>query len=237
MRTIFLFIICIFCVILITPLLFICMMFHVVNPIYAIGKGVMHIGRAILGIQIHVYGLENIDRNETYVFMSNHLSFLDGPLLFMVIPRNIRFILKKEIFRIPIVGLGMKHVEFVPVDRKGIRSGKESIEKATRLIREKGYSFAIFPEGTRSRDGKMQAFKRGGFFMAVNSQKPIVPISIEGTFDLMPKGHFYIRKGKIRIQFHRPISTGGMDTDLLEKVSQSVRDVIQSGLDSRNTPE
>jgi 1-acyl-sn-glycerol-3-phosphate acyltransferase len=139
-------------------------------------------------------------------------------------------ILKKEVYRIPIVGWGMHHVEFVPVDRKGIRGGKKSIDEASRLIKEKGYSFLIFPEGTRSRDGKIQAFKRGGFFLALESQAPIVPISIKGTFGLMPKGSFFVRRGKIDVAFQSPVSVQGYNRDTMEKLIEKVRSIIQAAL-------
>jgi 1-acyl-sn-glycerol-3-phosphate acyltransferase len=162
--------------------------------------------------------------------MSNHLSFLDGPLLYFVIPQPILVILKKEIFRIPIIGLGMKQVGFVPVDRKSIRGGKKSIDHAVRLMEEKGYSFLIFPEGTRSRTGKLQEFRRGGFFLAQASQSAIVPISIQGTYELMPKGRFFVKKGAIKVSFHPPVSVQGNQRDDLPVLLEEVRSVIRSGL-------
>lgn len=190
----------------------------------------MKVGQLILGIRLEVLGRENIDKKKPYIFMSNHLSFLDGPLLFMLIPQPVRVILKKEVFKIPFVGLGMKQVEFVPVDRKSIRGGKRSIERATRLIKEKGFSFLIFPEGTRSLDGNIQKFKRGGFFLAVNSQAPIVPISIKGSYELMPKGRKLVRKGKIKVVFHPLVSVYGLVLDDMPKLMDEVKDTIESGL-------
>ncbi len=182
-------------------------------------------------MRLDISGLEHVDKKAPYVFMSNHLSAIDGPLLFMLIPQAIRVILKKESFRIPVVGQGMRLVGFVPVDRKGIRGGKRSIDRAVRMIKEKGYSFLIFPEGTRSRDGKLQPFKRGGFFLALNSQVPVAPVSIQGTFELMPKGAFFIRKGKVRVRFHPAVPVRGFDRDSLPQLIEKVKKVIRSGLD------
>ena len=139
-------------------------------------------------------------------------------------------ILKKEIFRIPVIGMGMRRVDFVPVDRKGIRGGKQSIDRAVRLIREKRYSFLIFPEGTRSLDGQLQSFKRGGFFLALKSQVPIVPISIQGTFELMPKGSFFVRKGTIHVIFHSPVSVEKHEAKSHPDLMSNVRGIIQEGL-------
>jgi 1-acyl-sn-glycerol-3-phosphate acyltransferase len=149
-------------------------------------------------------------------------------------------ILKKEIFRIPVIGLGMKQVDFVPVDRRGIRGGKKSIDLAARLMREKGYSFLIFPEGTRSRHGRLQQFRRGGFFLAVTSQCAIIPVSVAGTYELMPKGRFFVKRGKIRVVFHSPISAAGYHKDNLPDLLEKVRVAIRSGIsepESETSPE
>jgi 1-acyl-sn-glycerol-3-phosphate acyltransferase len=184
----------------------------------------------MLGIRVQVDGVDVVEKDKSYIFMSNHLSFLDGPLLYFIIPQPIRVILKKEIFKIPIIGQGMKHVGFVPVDRKGIRGGKKSIDHAARLMKEKGYSFLIFPEGTRSRNGLLQKFRRGGFFLALASQSAIVPISIQGTYELMPKGSFFVKKGTIKVFFHPPISVQGNGRDELPALLEEVRGAIRSGL-------
>ena len=167
MRAAVLLVLYILIVIAVTPIVLACLITGMREPLMLIGKGAMAVGRAILGIKLEVKGLDLLEREKAYLFMANHESFLDGPLLFYVIPRLPRVILKKSVFRIPVLGQGMRHVGFVPVDRKGVRGGKASIDLASRLIRERGYSFLIFPEGTRSLDGRIQAFRRGGFFLAL----------------------------------------------------------------------
>jgi len=230
-RTLLLFILYVVIVICLTPVLIVFMILKIREPLLAIAKGVMRLSRKILGLRLDVSGREQVDRTKAYIFMPNHLSFIDGPLLFMLIPHPVRVILKKEIFRIPVVGTGMRHVEFVPVDRKGIKGGKASIERAARLMKDKGYSFLIFPEGTRSLDGNLQKFKRGGFFLALESGAPIVPVAIQGTFEIMPKKSFFVRKGRIRVIFRPPIPVQGYDqahlADLMDKVRTSIQDAGQ----------
>jgi len=217
-------------IILLIPLLLFCILTKISQPIIFFGKQAIRLGQKILGVELDVRGAEKIDKGFTYVFMANHTSFVDGPLLFMLIPQPVRVLLKKEAFRIPVIGLAMRHVGFVPVDRKGLKGGKQSIEKASWLIKEKGYSFLIFPEGTRSRDGLLQPFKRGGFFLAVNTQAPILPITIGGTFKLMPRRSFFVKRGKIKVVFHEPIKVEEFDRSNIPELSNRVRSVIQAGL-------
>jgi 1-acyl-sn-glycerol-3-phosphate acyltransferase len=222
-RTLFLFSLYIVLVVCLVPFLLFCMLFGIREPLYAIGKWAMRLSRRILGLELEVEGLEAVDRKMSYVFMANHLSFIDGPLLFTLIPQNVRVILKKVIFRLPVLGLGMKHVGFVPVDRKGTSGGQASISRAVRQIKERGYSFLIFPEGTRSLDGTMGRFRRGGFYLALESGSPILPIVIQGTFETMPKGEFFVKKGRVRVIFQRPIPVQGYDFDHLPDLMDKVR--------------
>jgi 1-acyl-sn-glycerol-3-phosphate acyltransferase len=222
-RTLFLFSLYIVLVVCLVPFLLFCMLFGIREPFYAIGKGAMRLSRRILGLELEVEGQEAVDRKMSYIFMANHLSFIDGPLLFTLIPQNVRIILKKAIFRLPVLGLGMKHVGFVSVDRKGTSGGQASISRAVRQIKERGHSFLIFPEGTRSRDGTMGRFRRGGFFLALESGSPILPIVIQGTFELMPKGEFFVKKGRVRVIFQRPIPVQGYDFDHLPDLMDKVR--------------
>jgi len=231
MRTIVLCIVYGIIAILFIPVIILCFLIRWPHPIILIGKGAIRLGQKILGMRLEVSGLERIEKKTSYVFMFNHLSAVDGPLLFMLIPQSIRVILKKEAFRIPVIGLAMRLVGFIPVDRKGLRGGKKSIDRATRTIKEKGYSFLIFPEGTRSRDGKLQLFKRGGFFLALNSQVPVAPVSIQGTFELMPKKSFFIKKGNVRVIFHPVVPVKEFNRDTLPRLMDRVRDAVKSGLD------
>ncbi len=231
MRTIVLLITYALLTILLIPILLFCYPLKFAQPIILVTRWALWVGQKILGIRLDASGIERIDKRVPYIFMANHLSLIDGPLLFMLIPQFVRVLLKKEAFRIPVIGQAMRQVGFVSVDRKGLRGGKKSIDRATWMIKEKGISFLIFSEGTRSRDGKLQPFKRGGFFLAVNSQVPIFPVSIQGSYALLPKGSFFAKKGKVGVIFHPPVSVQGFDRNNLSQLMGKVRSVIQSGLD------
>ena len=213
------------------PLILISWIFRFPQIIIFGGRFAILICQKIAGIQLEVHGLEKIKKKTSYLFMSNHMSIVDGPLLFRLIPISVRVLPKKEVFRIPILGLAMKQIGFVPVDRRGLKGGKKSIDMATRLMKEKKFSFLIFPEGTRSRDGSLQSFKRGGFFLAVNSQVPIIPISLKGTFEILPKKSFFMKKGKIRIIFHDPVQVSGYTKKTLTDLSNKIHGIIQFGLE------
>ena len=227
-RTALLVLLYVILVILITPFIVICMVAGWRDPLITIGQWAMRVSGRVLGIKVEVSGLDRIDPRTALIFMPNHISFLDGPLLEMLIPGAARVVLKKSILRIPIVGLGMRFVGFVPVDRKGVKGGKRSIAKAVRMVREKGYSFLIFPEGTRSRDGKMQRFRRGGFFLALETGAPIVPVTISGTFELMPKGQKFARKGRVQVVFHDSIPTAGYTIETMAGLMEKVKEAILS---------
>jgi 1-acyl-sn-glycerol-3-phosphate acyltransferase len=218
-------------VILITPFIVFCMVAGWRDPLIAVGQWAMRVSGRVLGIKVEVSGLDRFDPRTALIYMPNHISFLDGPLLEMLIPGAARVVLKKSILRIPVVGLAMRFVGFVPVDRKGAEGGKRSIARAVRMIREQGYSFLIFPEGTRSRSGKLQRFRRGGFFLALETGAAIVPVTISGTFELMPKGQKYARRGSVRVAFHDPIQTAGCTIETMAGLMEKVKVTILSSED------
>lgn len=232
MRTLILLIIYGLLAILLIPVLLFCYLVKYSQPLILTGKWAIRLGQKILGIRLEISGIENIDKKAPYVFMANHLSIIDGPMLFMIIPQSVRVILKKEVFRIPIIAQAMRQVGFIPIDRKRLKGGKESIDRASRHIKEKSYSFLIFPEGTRSRDGKLQPFKRGGFFLALASLAPIVPVSIQGTYEIMPRGSFFVKRGKVRANFHSAVPVEEFSRDSLPQLIDRVRNIIQSGLEN-----
>ena len=236
MRTALLVIFYLVLVVLLTPFILFCMLAGLRDPLIHVGQWAMRVSRSILGIKIEVSGLERIDPRTPLIFMPNHASFLDGPLVMMLIPGSARVILKKSILRIPVIGLAMRHVGFVPVDRKGAEGGKKSIARAAVLMRDRGYSFLIFPEGTRSRDGNLRPFRRGGFFLALESGTPIVPVTIGGTFDLMPKGQWFARRGTVTVAIHGPISVAGYTTDSMAELMEKVRHAILSGAEVPQGP-
>lgn len=212
------------------PVLFVCVLFGFRDAFIAYGRWMMRVGRFILGIDVKVVGLEKIDPGTPYVFMSNHLSFLDGPLLMTVLDRPARVVVKRFVFRVPVLGLGMRFSGYVPLDKEGAGAGKLSIARAARLIKEKRYSFLIYPEGTRSFDGTIQRFRRGGFFLALADGTPIVPVSIKGTYELMPHGQWFVRKGPVRITFHDPVPVDGHTQDTMAELMDRVKAAVSSAL-------
>jgi len=216
--------------VLIAPFVLLCMISGMREPLIAVGKWAMRVSGAVLGVKVEVSGIERFDHKASYVFMPNHLSFLDGPMMAMLIPQNVRVIVKKSVFATPVLGWAMLHVGFVPVDRKGESGGKKSIEKAARLMKERGYSFMIYPEGTRSLDGKLQRFRRGGFFLAIAGGAPIVPVTIRGAFELMPKGRFGAKRGTVSVVFHPPVPVDGYSVGDMEGLIEKVRAAVSSGL-------
>ena len=216
--------------ILAIPVLLVCALFGLRDGFLAYGMWMMKVGRFLLGIGIDASGLERLDRRTPYVFMCNHLSFLDAPLLVTVLDRPVRFIVKRFVFRIPVLGLGMRFAGYVPLDKEGVGEGRKRIARAVRLIKEKRYSFLVYPEGTRSWEGKLLRFRRGGFFLALDSGAPLVPVSIQGTYELMPRGSRSIRRGSVRIVFHEPIPVSGYTPETMPALMGQVRTAIQSGL-------
>jgi len=235
-RTIFLGLVYFVLLLFLALLLPFCWLLGTRDPLMAIAKWAMDLGLTILGVRVEALGREAIDKGSRYVFMANHLSFVDGPMLYRLIPQYVRIILKKSIFRIPVLGPGMRFVGFVPVDRKGVRGGRQSIDAAARLMRERGYSYLIFPEGTRSRDGRTRTFRRGGFFLAIEAGAPIVPISVAGTYELMPKGSMFARSGPVRVRFHPPISSLGYGPANMGELMDRVKAAIESGLAEPGRP-
>jgi len=231
MRTLLLLFMYVIIAILVIPLIFVCAIFKWVHPLYIVGRFGINLGRLILGVRIEVAGLEKIEIFKTYVFMPNHESFLDGPMMFVITPQFMRVIVKKEIFRIPILTQAMKVAEFIPVDRKGRSGGRKAIEKAVQLIHDKKHSFLIFPEGTRTLDGKLQRFRRGGFYLALQSQVPIVPVSINGSFELMSKGSFLTKRGTIRVKLHAPVPVEGYSGANLDVLRDRIYSTVLSGLE------
>jgi 1-acyl-sn-glycerol-3-phosphate acyltransferase len=230
MRNVLLVLVYVFLLILAVPVLLVCVLFGLRDTFLAYGTWMMRVGRRILGIDVKVTGLERLDAATPYIFMSNHLSFLDGPLLMTILDRPARVIVKRFVFRTPVLGLGMRFAGYVPLDKEGAGAGKKSIARAARLIREKRYSFLIYPEGARSWDGNLQRFRRGGFFLAVECGAPIVPVTIRGTFELMPRGKRLVRRGRVRITFHEPVPVTGCTRETMVELIEKVKGAISSAL-------
>lgn len=184
-------------------------------------------GVRLSGVRIQTIGLEKLNPARTYIFMSNHVSNIDPPLLLPLIPRRTSVMAKKELFDYPLLGKAMRLGSLVPVDRKNRDAGISAVRAAAEVIRQ-GISMTIFVEGGRSFDGKLLPFKKGPFYLAEECQVPVVPVTIAGTHYVMPKRRFAVKAGRVDVIFHDPIEPEnfGSRQDLMEKV----RRVIDSGL-------
>lgn len=181
----------------------------------------------ISGIKIRITGLDNISTKGTYVYASNHSSQFDIFALQWGIPTKLSMIFKKEIARIPFFGWQLALGPYVMVDRKKPESAMKSIEEARKLMKEKNISVLVFPEGTRSKTGEVQQFKRGAFYLAAKIGYPIVPLTINGAEKVLPKGGFKIKSGTIHLHIDKPISTDHLKSKVDEvELMNKVRDII-----------
>ena len=185
----------------------------------------------IAGVKVETEGREELERSRSYIFMCNHISNLDAPIVVPVLPGRTSILVKKELFRIPILGWAMRMASLVPVDRSDRDSAISSIEKAAKVMKS-GLHMMIYPEGTRSTDGGLLPFKKGPFHLALNTGVPVVPVTILGSLEMMPKGKTRIRAGIARVIFHQPIDPARFkDRDeLIEAVRRSIESSLPGKL-------
>jgi 1-acyl-sn-glycerol-3-phosphate acyltransferase len=205
------------------------------DPVYRIGVFGAKIALWLAGVSVEVQGLDRIPRDRPVVFMANHQSNCDPPALLAALPQ-VLVMVKKEFYRVPIIGRGMVAVDFIRVDRSNREQGRDAVEKGV-LALKAGKSFLVYPEGTRSPDGRLQKFKKGVFVMAIKAGAPIVPISVSGSNKIMPKGKFVIRPGRVRITIHEAIATEGFAIEDREIIIDRVRQAILTGLEKDEWPE
>ena len=186
---------------------------------------------ALAGLRVRIEGLERLDPKMTYVFMSNHASFLDILLAFAYFPYNFRFIIKEGIFSFPIVGWALRRSCQIPIDRENPRKGLKSLKQAAELLRE-GISIVVFPEGTRTPNGEMQEFKATLFVLPIRSRIPVVPVQFEGTFQALKKGSFLLDPVPLRLTFHDPIPPVSFKERDRGVYAEKVRWVLMAGLSS-----
>jgi 1-acyl-sn-glycerol-3-phosphate acyltransferase len=186
------------------------------------------------GIDLHVHGLEHVDPNGRYVVMSNHQSHYDIFVLFRAYPGVLRMVSKIELSRIPILGGAMTEAEFVFLDRADRRHAHKALRVAAERVRS-GINVWIAPEGTQSKDGALLPFKKGGFLLALEAGVPILPVTIEGTRNVLPAKTMHVRHGqRVELTFHAPIDTRAYDHARRDELVARVRDVIDSGLPVEN---
>ncbi|MGI8784532.1 MAG: lysophospholipid acyltransferase family protein [Acidobacteriota bacterium] len=199
------------------------------GPMYRLGVWGTALGLRLAGIRVRTHGLEKVDPAKSYVFMANHQSHTDAPALVTHIPRQLRALLKKELGRIPILGRAMRLANFIFIDRGNRDSGRIAVESGARAL-QAGFSFMVFPEGTRSSDGTLGPFKSGSFVMAILAGVPVVPITLVGSRQRLPKGSLRLTAGVIDLYFHDPVPTAGYSTEDKLLVLARVRDAIASKL-------
>ncbi len=193
-------------------------------------------GRAIVkasGSTVEIEGLEGYDPDQPHIFVSNHVSWFDVFALCGYVPGNFRFVAKQELMRIPIFGRAFSHCGHVSVDRTDRSAAIESLSRASERIRKEGLDIVMFAEGTRSPDGSLQAFKKGAFVLAIQAGVQVQPIAVLGTREIMPKGTFRIRPGRITLRLGPAIPVEGLehaDRDgLMERTRSAVAMLIQDG--------
>jgi 1-acyl-sn-glycerol-3-phosphate acyltransferase len=184
-------------------------------------------GVRLAGVRVEMVGLDQLDPSRSYIFMSNHVSNVDPPILIPLIPKRTSVMVKKELFSYPILGRAMRMGSLVPVDR-GNRDAGIAAVKAAKEVVQQGLNMTIFVEGKRSFDGKLLPFKKGPFYLAMECGVPVVPVTISGTHDIMPKTRFAIKPATVTVIFHPPIEP--KDFVSRECLMEKVRGVIESGL-------
>ena len=216
------------------PLLLYTFLTRHVDPLYWAGvKGVMFFVNCV-GVHVDVKGTERIPTGAC-IFAANHTSSADAPAVVGAIPRRIAILLKRSLFDWPIVGQAFRLAHFIPVDRLHRDSAIESVDKATEAIRE-GQSFLIYPEGTRSPDGRLQSFKKGTAVMAIKSGAPVVPVACSNAHRIMKKRKLNIHPGRILVEFLDPVDPTRYSLDEREALVEEIHDRIARGLPPDQRP-
>jgi 1-acyl-sn-glycerol-3-phosphate acyltransferase len=175
------------------------------------------------GTPVVADGLENIPRDRPVIYASNHSSMFDIWALFATLPGSVRFVAKRELFKIPLLGSAMLAVGHIPIDRAARKKAFEAYDEAARTIQRGTSSIVVFPEGTRSRTGELLPFKNAPFGLAIAAQVPVVPVYLHHTFEILPKGAWRLRPRPIRLLVAPPISTTGLRPEDRERLRDEVR--------------
>jgi 1-acyl-sn-glycerol-3-phosphate acyltransferase len=235
LRTLIVILVGIVCVILLGgPLLVFAVLTGNTGPLYAAGLFGARLSLRLGGVRIEVRGRERIPTGRAVVFMPNHQSYADPPAVFAQLP-PVLVLAKKEFFRVPILGWAMRRRGFIPVDRSNRERAIEAVEAAVKSLKA-GNSFLVYPEGTRSPNGRLQSFKQGAFIMAIQAGVPIVPVSISGATRIIPKGSLAVSPGCVRITFHDPVPTDGAAKSDRGAIMTAVQRSIMAGLRTEEWP-
>jgi 1-acyl-sn-glycerol-3-phosphate acyltransferase len=188
----------------------------------------------VVGLKVTVEGRENIPPG-VCLFAANHTSNADAAAIVGAIPRRIAILGRKSLFDIPIVGSAFRLAKFVPVDREDRDAALASVKEAVQYIRE-GYSFLVYPEGTRSPDGRLHRFKKGSFVIAIDAGVPVVPVACSGAHRVMKKRSLIIRPGRVTVRFGKPVDGSAYTVEQRDELAQRVHDVIAALLPEDQKP-
>lgn len=183
-----------------------------------------HLLRAV-GVRPGIEGLEQLEAGKPYVYVANHASFVDVWLLLAVLPGSVRFVAKKELLGIPIFGWALRAGGQIAIDRRNLKSAFSAYDDAARAVRG-GMSAVVFVEGTRSRDGRLQDFKKGPFVLAIHAGVPVVPVYIHGTYAVLPTGRLTPLPGPVRLFVGEPIPTAGLSYEDRDRLSRECREAM-----------
>ena len=197
--------------------------------LYSYARGGFWIGLKLGGVRLSVTGQEYLDQHPTYLYIANHQSLSDPAALFLSSPHDLRFMVKKELWKLPLVNFGMYLAGFVFVDRGSGFKARPSMDVAVNRLRQ-GNSFLVFAEGTRTRDGRLGAFKRGPFLMAIEAGIPILPVSISGSYQVLSPSSITVRSGTIHLTFHPSIEMKGKKPKDAVSLMRQVRALIATRL-------
>ncbi|MCU1320585.1 MAG: 1-acyl-sn-glycerol-3-phosphate acyltransferase [Acidobacteriaceae bacterium] len=199
-----------------------------ISLLYRVSMWIAHAGVRAAGIRTEIFGLEHVPVERSCIFMCNHVSNLDPPVVLPLLPGRSSVLLKKELMSIPILGLAMRMGKFIPVERGQKReAAKASVLAAAEALRS-GLHILVFPEGTRSLDGRLSTFKKGPFYLAQETLAPIIPVAISGTEKMMKKGSAAITPGVARVQLLPAIESSEYATR--EELIRAVRAAIAAAL-------
>ena len=185
----------------------------------------------VSGIGVRVQGLEQIDPEGSYVFISNHLSYMDTPVALAHIPVQFRFLAKRGLFQIPFLGQHLGRAGHIPVPREDPRAAVRVMQTAAQTIQEKGISLLIFPEGGRSHDGQLRSFKEGGAYIAIRAGVPVVPLAMIGTQKVLPYGAGIVQSGQVTLRILKPIDTHQLALKDRGALTDKLRGLILSELE------
>jgi 1-acyl-sn-glycerol-3-phosphate acyltransferase len=177
------------------------------------------------GVRVRVNGLSHLETNRSYVFAANHQSIYDIPIVFASIPAQLRIVAKESLGRIPFMGWHLRRAGHLLVDRKN--PGPDIVQKMRRLVGESS-SLIVFPEGTRSVDGRVGRFKKGSFIVAIDAGLPVVPVSISRSREVMKKGRLMVCPGEVELTIHAPVLTAGVPRDEVIPFAERIREAVRS---------